>query len=81
MDPFAIQSAGYTTHFGLSVPLPSAVSAFVVPRRGSANFFDLLERAEVWSRLDQLGVLRNVVEYGMMGAVDEGARTLGGVPT
>jgi hypothetical protein len=31
----------------LSIPLPSAVSAFVIPamcRRGSANFFDLIER-------------------------------------
>jgi hypothetical protein len=31
----------------LAIPLPSAISAFVIPslnRRGSVNFFDLVER-------------------------------------
>lgn len=44
--------------FALSIPLPSAVSAFVIPqgnRRGSANFFDLLEQLEVWKYLDMAG--------------------------
>lgn len=34
----------------LSIPLPTAISAFVIPAgsRRSANFFDLLEGLEVW---------------------------------
>lgn len=44
--------------FALSIPLPTAVSAFVIPpsHRRSANFFDLLEQLEVWRYLDKLGV-------------------------
>lgn len=45
--------------FALSIPLPSAVSAFIIPsgnRRSSANFFDLLEQLEVWKYLDMAGI-------------------------
>jgi len=39
-----------STSLSLSVPLPTAISAFIIPgnRRGSVNFFDLLEGLEVW---------------------------------
>ena len=39
-----------STSLSLSVPLPTAISAFIIPgnRRGSVNFFDLLEGSEVW---------------------------------
>ena len=44
--------------YSLSIPMPSALSAFVIPsgsRRGSTNFFDLLEQLEVWKYLDLVG--------------------------
>ena len=56
------------------MPLPSAISTFILPHRDSANFFDLLERLDVWRRLDELGVLSSP-------AVVQGVRMLGGVPT
>lgn len=75
MDPLSIPRSG--SGYSLSVPLPSAVSSFVVPHRGSANFFDLLERAEIWRVLDQLGLLGDLGA----GVVGDGVRMLGGVPT
>ena len=70
LDPFSpILSPAHS--FALSVPLPSAVSAFVIPRRGSANLFDLLERAGMWSRLEGWGLDGNA----------SGLKLIGGVPT
>jgi len=39
-----------TPSYALAIPLPTAISAFVIPstNRRSANFFDLLEGLEVW---------------------------------
>lgn len=73
LDPFALSAAN---SFALSVPLPTAISAFIVPHRGSANFFDLLERMDLWKRLDELGVFSSGSEV-----VVGGVRMLGGVPT
>lgn len=73
LDPFALNSAN---SYALSVPLPTALSAFIVPHRNSANFFDLLERMDLWRRLDDLGVL-NVAPAAVVG----GVKVLGGVPT
>jgi hypothetical protein len=44
------QGTGSSLSLSLSVPLPTAISAFIIPgnRRGSVNFFDLLEGLEVW---------------------------------
>lgn len=52
-DPFSPPS-----NRALATRLPSAISAFVIPpanRRGSANFFDLLEKLELWSHVDARG--------------------------
>ena len=68
LDPFV------PTNMVLRVPLPPAMSAFAIPHRTSANFFDLIERAEVWRRLEGLGVVK-------VGMVAEGVKMLGGVPT
>jgi len=70
LDPFSLAANAQA----LSVPLPSAISTFILPHRDSANFFDLLERLDVWRRLDELGVLSSP-------AVVQGVRMLGGVPT
>ncbi len=75
LDPFAPST------FALSIPLPTAVSAFVIPHKSSANFFDLIERAELWRRLEGWGVgmvrVENVHERIGLG----GLRMMGGVPT
>lgn len=73
LDPFALNGAN---SFALAVPLPTAISAFIVPHRGSANFFDLLEKMDLWRRLDEMGVLSSAE-----GVVVGGVRMLGGVPT
>lgn len=79
LDPFSInQSSAAAGQLGLSIPLPTAISAFVVRHRGSANFFDLLERVEVWRTVQRFGV--GVVEDMDMGGA-EGMRVLGGVPS
>jgi len=70
LDPFSLAANAQA----LSVPLPTAISTFIIPHRDSANFFDLLERLDLWRRLDELGVLSGP-------AVAEGVRMLGGVPT
>ena len=75
LDPFA------PTHYTLSIPLPTAVSAFVIPHRSSANFFDLFERAEIWRRLDGLGVRLTRVDGNPHRLGVEGVRMVGGVPT
>ncbi|RSH89041.1 hypothetical protein EHS25_002703 [Saitozyma podzolica] len=73
--------------YALSIPLPSAISAFVVPHRGSANFFDVLESLHLWSRLEAVGVVTQVaggegyVPVGGMRWVEEGVRMWGGVPS
>lgn len=58
------------------MPLPNGLSRFLVPRRGSANFFDLLEKMDLWRRLDRLGVFSGP-PTGVVGGVG----ILGGVPT
>ena len=72
LDPFSLVANAQA----VAVPLPTAISAFILPRHNSANFFDVLERLELWRRLDELGVMSGP-------AVAEGARMLGvgGVPT
>ena len=77
-DPFSLSANSNS----LSVLLPSAVSAFAVPHRGSANFFDLLDIAGFWRGLDRLGIT-SAAAVGSVGvAVAEGGfRVIGGVPT
>lgn len=83
-DPFNPSHPG---GYALSIPLPSAISAFVVPHRGSANFFDVLESLHLWSRLEAVGVVTQVaggegyVPVGGMRWVEEGVRMWGGVPS
>ncbi|ORY26336.1 hypothetical protein BCR39DRAFT_560592 [Naematelia encephala] len=75
LDPFALHvSSRAAANLGLTIPLPTAVSAFVVQHRGSANFFDLMESLEVWRYLEKLGI-----GVGMEGM--QGVRMLGGVPS
>lgn len=71
-DPFSLAASARA----IAVPLPSAISAFILPHRDSANFFDLLDRLELWKRIDELGALSAP-------GLAEGARILGvgGVPT
>jgi hypothetical protein len=54
--PFPFDPTGPS--LALSVPLPTAVSAFIIPNRhrGNVNFFDLLENLELWRFLG-LGVV------------------------
>lgn len=58
-SPFSFLDPTSAPSFALAVPVPTALSAFVIPsdhRRSGANFFDLLEQAELWRYLDKLGV-------------------------
>lgn len=62
----------------LSTRIPGAISAFVIPRE-SANFFDLLERYEVWKRVE--GVMSRVVNQDDGAGVGSRIRMVGGVPS
>jgi hypothetical protein len=63
----------------LSTRIPGALSAFVIPRE-SANFFDLLERYEVWTRLER--VMSAGTQSGFGEEVAESRlRMVGGVPS
>ncbi|ORX35586.1 hypothetical protein BD324DRAFT_652135 [Kockovaella imperatae] len=70
IDPFS-PLLSPTRHLAMAVPNPSSLSIFAVPHRGSANFFDLVERAHVWKFL-------HTWDSATLG--DE-VRMLGGVPT
>ena len=63
LDPFSPQ---HGLGLSLTIPLPAGLSTFVLPHKGSVNFFDLLERAGVWRQL----------ALGPVGVVD--GRLLGG---
>lgn len=81
LDPFSLHhSARGGASYGLSVALPTAVSGFVVPHRGSVNFFDLLERVEVWKVFEALGIGGQPLESVAQG-IRDGVTMLARVPS
>jgi hypothetical protein len=81
LDPFSLK---HSRNMALSIPLPTAVSGFVVKHRSSANFFDLLEKVDIWKYVDKFA---SETEPGLskvtlsVGGEVRGGRLLGGVPT
>jgi hypothetical protein len=65
--------------YALSTRIPGAVSAFVLPRE-SANFFDLLERYEVWRRVERV-LAAAVGANGEGDTMGSRMRMVGGVPS
>jgi hypothetical protein len=81
LDPFHPSTVD---PYAISIPLPSAVSAFVIPHRGSANFFDLVASSGLWGKLEAVGLgPGGSVVWGAVGGMGAGGgmRMLGGVPT
>lgn len=60
----------------LSTRIPGAISAFVIPRE-SANFFDMMERYEVWKRLERVMIKSGLGD----GGAESRLRMVGGVPS
>ncbi|EIW66000.1 hypothetical protein TREMEDRAFT_66094 [Tremella mesenterica DSM 1558] len=84
LDPFHPSSHIRGLGTGLSIPLPSTLSTFVIPHRGSANFFDLLERVGVWTVSSGLGewAFGTAWEMGAQGeGVVMGIPSVGWVPS
>lgn len=76
------RSASSSSPFGLAIPMPHGLSAFVVRQsRSSVNFFDLLERADFWlTGLSLQGGGGGGLGKGRVGGW-EGGSGRGGVPS